>query len=98
MDNTSIFCKNIKCIDVKIKIHKIPHNTDGFNPESCENVMILGTLISVGDDCIAIKSGKIYMAKKESNTYNKKVIVQNCCMKDGHGAVTIGSEKCSRNF
>ncbi len=91
------FCKNIKCIDVKIKNPQNSHNTDGFNPESCENVMILGTLISVGDDCIAIKSGKIYMAKKNL-TPTIKVIVQNCCMKDGHGAVTIGSENAAGIF
>ena len=38
-----------------------PHdspNTDGFNPEMCEDVEILGTAFSVGDDCIAIKAGK----------------------------------------
>lgn len=34
-------------------------NTDGFDPESCDDVLILGTKISVGDDCIAIKSESI---------------------------------------
>ena len=36
-------------------------NTDGFDAASCKNLEIIGTRISVGDDCIALKSGKIYM-------------------------------------
>ncbi len=88
------FCKNIKCLDVKIKNPQDSHNTDGFNPESCENVLVLGTLISVGDDCIAVKSGKAYMAKRNP-VPAMKVTIQNCCMRDGHGAVTIGSENAA---
>ena len=52
---------------------------------------MLGTYISVGDDCIAIKSGKIYMAQKEK-TPTENMTVRQCCMRDGHGAVTVGSE------
>ena len=52
---------------------------------------MLGTYISVGDDCIAIKSGKIYMAQKEK-TPTEDMTVRQCCMRDGHGAVTVGSE------
>ncbi len=85
------FSKHLKFIDVKIKNPANSHNTDGLDPESCEDVLVLGTYISVGDDCIAIKSGKIYMAKKyQIPTSN--MTVRQCCMRDGHGAVTVGSE------
>lgn len=65
--------------------------TDGIDPESCENVNIIGCKISVGDDCIAIKSGKINFAR----LYHKPssmITIRNCLMNNGHAGVTIGSE------
>ena len=63
-------------------------NTDGIDPESCENIEIVGTKISVGDDCIAIKSGKIYLGKKlKKPTTNMSV--RNCYMERGHGASLV---------
>lgn len=85
------FSNHLKFIDVKIKNPANSHNTDGLDPESCNDVLVLGTYISVGDDCIAIKSGKIYMAKKY-HTPTSNMIIRQCCMRDGHGAVTVGSE------
>lgn len=85
------FSNHLKFIDVKILNPADSHNTDGLDPESCQDVLVLGTYISVGDDCIAIKSGKIYMAKKYQ-TPTSNMIVRQCCMRDGHGAVTVGSE------
>ena len=66
-------------------------NTDGLDPESCENVLILGADISVGDDCIAIKSGKYYMALKHYKPA-KNIVIRNSIFRKGHGSVTIGSE------
>ena len=85
------FSENLKFIDVKIKNPFNSHNTDGLDPESCKNVEVIGTHISVGDDCIAIKSGKIYMGKKLKQP-TENMTVRQCCMRDGHGAVTVGSE------
>lgn len=85
------FSENLKFIDIKIKNPFNSHNTDGLDPESCKNVEVIGTYISVGDDCIAIKSGKIYMGKKLKKP-TENMIVRQCCMRDGHGAVTVGSE------
>ena len=66
-------------------------NTDGLDPESCENVLILGADISVGDDCVAIKSGKYYMALKHYKPA-KNIVIRNSIFRKGHGSVTIGSE------
>ncbi len=66
-------------------------NTDGLDPESCKNVEILGVLFSLGDDCIAVKSGKIYMGKKYKIP-SEDIHVSHCLMEKGHGAVTVGSE------
>lgn len=85
------FSKNIRFIDMKLISPKNSPNTDGCDPESCSNVDILGVHFSVGDDCIAIKSGKIYMGRKykrPSENFN----IRNCSMNFGHGAVVLGSE------
>lgn len=66
-------------------------NTDGLDPESCKNVEIAGVRFSLGDDCIAVKSGKIYMGKKHKKP-SENVHIHQCLMENGHGAVTIGSE------
>jgi len=85
------FSKNLRFLDVKIKNPANSPNTDGLDPESCENVEIAGVHFSVGDDCIAVKSGKIYMG----STYKvpcSNLDIRHCCMRDGHGSVTLGSE------
>ena len=85
------FSENLKFIDLKLINPKNSPNTDGCDPESCKNVDILGVNFSVGDDCIAIKSGKIYMGRKykqPSENFN----IRNCSMNFGHGAIVLGSE------
>ena len=66
-------------------------NTDGLDPESCKDVEIAGVRFSLGDDCIAVKSGKIYMGKKYK-TPSENIHIRQCLMENGHGAVTVGSE------
>ncbi len=85
------FSSNIRFIDMNLVSPKNSPNTDGCDPESCTNVDILGVYFSVGDDCIAIKSGKIFMGRKyklPSSNFN----IRNCSMNFGHGAVVLGSE------
>ena len=85
------FSKNLKFIDLEILNPKDSPNTDGLDPESCENVEIIGVYFSLGDDCIAIKSGKIYMGSKYK-VPSRNLMIRQCCMRDGHGSITIGSE------
>lgn len=66
-------------------------NTDGFDPESCKDITLLGVRISVGDDCIAIKSGKYYMSEKHHKPA-EDFLIRNSFLERGHGSVTIGSE------
>ncbi|MBR6071294.1 MAG: glycoside hydrolase family 28 protein [Acholeplasmatales bacterium] len=85
------FSSDLKFIDLKLINPKNSPNTDGCDPESCRNVDIIGVYFSVGDDCIAIKSGKIFMGrkyKKPSEAFN----IRNCSMNFGHGAIVLGSE------
>jgi len=78
-------------IDLVIQNPKDSPNTDGLDPESCSDVAIVGVDFSVGDDCIAIKSGKLYMGKRLKRP-SEQLTIRNCRMRHGHGAVVIGSE------
>ncbi|GGE49632.1 polygalacturonase [Pedobacter psychrotolerans] len=84
------FCENVKVHAVTINNPHSP-NTDGINPESCKNVHISDCHISVGDDCITIKSGKDEPGRKMAVPAENYVIT-NCTMLSGHGGVVIGSE------
>ena len=61
------------------------------DPDTCHGVEIAGVDISVGDDCIAIKSGTIEQAKKYRLPCSD-IVIRNCRMRSGHGGVVLGSE------
>ena len=84
------FCENVTIHAVSINNPPSP-NTDGINPESCKYVHISNCHISVGDDCITIKSGKDTAGRKMSMPAENYTIT-NCTMLSGHGGVVIGSE------
>ncbi len=89
-----LFCENVKLLTLKIENPSNSPNTDGINPESCKNILIAGCEISVGDDCVAIKSGR-YETSKKFGVPSQDIEVRNCFMKHGHGGVVIGSEMSS---
>lgn len=88
------FCDNLVVNGVTInnpsKNPKGP-NTDGINPSSCSNVRISNCFISVGDDCITIKSGRDGDGRKYGKPC-ENITITNCVMLSGHGGVVIGSE------
>jgi polygalacturonase len=86
------FCENVTIHAVTINNPaRFAPNTDGINPESCKNVRISDCHISVGDDCITIKSGKDGPGRKMAVPAENYTIT-NCTMLSGHGGVVIGSE------
>jgi polygalacturonase len=85
------FSNHLKFIDLRVENPQDSPNTDGLDPESCDHVLIQGVHFSLGDDCIAVKSGKIYMGAKYK-TLSTNILIKQCLMENGHGAVTIGSE------
>ncbi|WP_140485518.1 glycoside hydrolase family 28 protein [Flavobacterium sp. GSA192] len=84
------FCENITITGITINNPHSP-NTDGINPSSCKNVHISNCHISVGDDCITIKSGRDADGRKYG-VATENVTITNCTMLSGHGGVVIGSE------
>lgn len=85
------FCRGVTLCDLTLVNPPQMPTTDGIDPDCCEGVDIVGVRISVGDDCIAIKSGTLEFAKKHK-TPCKKITIRNCLMQSGHGGVVLGSE------
>ncbi len=85
------FCKNVDFFDVAVEAPKDSPNTDGTDPESCDGVRYIGVRFSVGDDAIAIKSGKMYMGARYKTPAIRHT-VRNCLMEYAHGAMVLGSE------
>ena len=84
-------CRNVGFYDIAVLAPKNSPNTDAMDPEACDGVEIVGCRFSVGDDCIAIKSGKLELAERFDWPAAAHT-VRNCLMEFGHGAVTLGSE------
>lgn len=82
----------VNCQHVVIRrVHAKSHgpNSDGFDPEACDHVLVDGCTFDSGDDCIAIKAGKNLDTQYGASRH---IVIQNCTMQSGHGAVTLGSE------
>lgn len=86
-----VLSDHVDALCLRIEGPKNSHNTDGMDPESCSFVRILGCEFSVGDDCIAIKSGKLTI-ERALRPATHDVLIAHCLMHDGHGAVVLGSE------
>jgi len=85
------YSHGFRMLDCFVTAPKDSPNTDGIDPESCGEVDIIGCKFSVGDDCIAVKAGKLDMALKHRRPAYRHNICS-CLMEFGHGAVTLGSE------
>jgi polygalacturonase len=63
-------------------------NTDAIDPSMCVNVTVRNCVLDVGDDNIAVKSGKRADGREFAAL---GLLVENCTFKHGHG-MSIGSE------
>jgi polygalacturonase len=84
-------CENVNVRGITIINPPDSPNTDGINPDSCRLVRISDCYISVGDDCIAIKSGTQY-DQPQRRAACRDITITNCTLERGHGGVVIGSE------
>jgi polygalacturonase len=84
-------CANVTVQNVTIANPSDSPNTDGINPDSCSDVHIANCSISVGDDCITIKSGN-EAEERAKLAPCQNITITNCTMANGHGGVVIGSE------
>ena len=85
------FSKRVYFYNIAVEAPANSPNTDGTDPESCDDVRFIGVRYSVGDDAIAIKAGKMYMGMKYQTPATNH-LVRNCLMEYAHGAMVLGSE------
>lgn len=86
-----VYCENVIISNVTIFNPGDSPNTDGIDPCSCRNVKISNCHISVGDDCIVLKSGRDEDGR-DAGKPTENVTITNCTMLNGHGGVVLGSE------
>ncbi|QQE77922.1 glycosyl hydrolase family 28 protein [Alicyclobacillus sp. SO9] len=86
-----LYSQNVTLADLDIENPPTSDNTDGVDPDSVTGMKIINNTFNVGDDDIAIKSGKDAQGRKIGIPASG-IIIRNNLMKNGHGGVTIGSE------
>ena len=82
-------CRNLVVRGLNICNPYESPNTDGIDPDGCQDVRISDCTIDVGDDCIAIKSGTEDTPNRQPC---ERIIITNCHFLHGHGGVVLGSE------
>jgi polygalacturonase len=86
-----LLCKNLIIDGIDVFNPDYAQNGDGLDVESCENVLILNSRFSVGDDGICIKSGKDEAGRKRG-VPTRNVVVRGCTVELAHGGFVVGSE------
>ncbi len=81
-------CEDVVITNVTIKAPSNSPNTDAIDPSMCKNVLITGCHIDVGDDNVAIKSGRAVPGRAFAS---EDITVTDCVFLHGHG-MSIGSE------
>jgi polygalacturonase len=84
-----VLCTNVTVRGLKIASHG--PNNDGCDPDSCTDVLVENCSFETGDDCIAIKAGRNRDGRRVG-VPSQNIVIRGCQMKDGHGALTVGSE------
>jgi polygalacturonase len=82
----------VNCRDLvirRVNMESLGPNSDGFDPEACDGVLVDECHFNNGDDCIAIKAGK---NRDTQHGPTRNIVIQRCVMNSGHGGVTLGSE------
>jgi polygalacturonase len=81
-------CEDVLVNGVTFNAPERAPNTDAIDPSVCRRVVITNCVIDVGDDNVAIKSGKPIPGREFAC---EDITVVDCTFKHGHG-MSIGSE------
>ncbi len=85
----AVYCENVLVRNITIT-NEGPNN-DGFNADSCRNVVVEHCTFATGDDSVAIKSGLNEDGWRVGRP-SENIVVRHCRMMRGHGGVVIGSD------
>jgi polygalacturonase len=81
-------CEGVLVSNVTVLAPERAANTDAIDPSNCRDVLITHCVIDVGDDDVAVKSGK----KVAGRAFGcENITVADCTILHGHG-ISIGSE------
>jgi polygalacturonase len=84
-----VLCSNVTVRNMHIE--SLGPNNDGCDPESCRDVLVENCTFNTGDDCIAINSGRNADGRR-IHVPSENIVIRNCRMQSGHGALTVGSQ------
>jgi len=84
-------CEGVVVRNVTVNNPWWGQNTDALDINSCRNFLLYNSVMSVGDDAICVKPGK--MSDLESgHPACENIVVADCIVYNGHGGFVIGSE------
>lgn len=81
-------CERVRIANVKVRNDRRYANTDGFDIDSCREVVATGCDIETGDDCFAVR-GSPERLKNRNRVCENVVISNNTCSSSANG-VRIG--------
>jgi polygalacturonase len=84
------YSQNVIIKNVDIETAPGP-STDGIVIDSSQNVLVDGATLNTGDDAIVLKSGRDADGRRVGIP-SENIVIQNCHVIYGHGALAIGSE------
>ncbi len=85
-----IYCENVIIRGITVNSVGIQRG-DGIDIESSKNVLIEYSTLSSGDDCFTIKAGRGEDGVRV-NKASENIVIRYCLAREGHGAITVGSE------
>ncbi|WP_316817238.1 glycoside hydrolase family 28 protein [Pedobacter nyackensis] len=85
-----VYCDGVIIRGVTVNSVGIPRG-DGIDIESSKNVLIEYSTLSSGDDCFTIKAGRGEDGIRV-NKASENIVIRYCLAREGHGAITVGSE------
>lgn len=85
-----VYCDGVIIRGITVNSVGIPRG-DGIDIESSKNVLIEYSTLSSGDDCYTIKAGRGEDGIRV-NKASENIVIRYCLAREGHGAITVGSE------
>ncbi len=82
-------CRKVRITNIVIDNNKRGPNTDGIDPDCCQDVIIRGCMVKSGDDSIVIKSTEA-MSRKYGNCSD--IVVSGCILSSNCSGIKIGTE------